>query len=174
MESMDDFEVFFYNGAKVIKSPNDDVRVYDKHGRLLKDHEEPTARNLLQHQEECLKHCQAICSVLQLVQTSGNCCFPAVVGRRPSDMDVVLGQCITTAMRDTTNFIYLTPKSQQVKFVLYLLADIFYKQCKISFRKVLTFQLEPYLQDFVVAPISVTLRRSSQWDYISINYNNNK
>ncbi|XP_028894049.2 serine/threonine-protein kinase PLK4 [Zeugodacus cucurbitae] len=113
MESMDDFEVFFYNGAKVIKAPNDDMRVYDKHGRLLKEHAELTARNLLQHQEECLKHCLAICSALQLAQTSGNCCFPAVVGRRPSDMDVVQGQCITTAMRDTTNFIYLTPKTQQ-------------------------------------------------------------
>ncbi|XP_011208074.2 serine/threonine-protein kinase PLK4 [Bactrocera dorsalis] len=113
MESMDDFEVFFYNGAKVIKSPNDGVRVYDKHGRLLKDHDELTARNLLQHQEECLKHCLAICSALQLAQTSGNCCFPAVVGRRPSDVDVVQGQCISTAMRDTTNIIYLTPTSQQ-------------------------------------------------------------
>nr|XP_014089277.2 serine/threonine-protein kinase PLK4 [Bactrocera oleae] len=113
MESMNDFEVFFYNGAKVIKSSNADIRVYDKHGRLLKDHDELTARNLLQHQEECLKHCQAICSALQLAQTSGNCCFPAVVGRRPSDVDVVQGQCITTAMRDTTNFIYLTPTSQQ-------------------------------------------------------------
>ncbi|XP_036326217.1 serine/threonine-protein kinase PLK4-like isoform X2 [Rhagoletis pomonella] len=113
MESMEDFEVFFYTGAKVTKSPTQGLRVYDKHGRLLQNDEESVARNLLQHQEECLKHCQAICSALQLVQTSGNCCFPAVVGRRPSELDVMQGQCITTAMRDTTNLIYLTPKSQQ-------------------------------------------------------------
>ncbi|XP_067612634.1 serine/threonine-protein kinase PLK4 [Eurosta solidaginis] len=112
MESMEDFEVFFYNGAKVTKSHTAGVLVYDKHGRLLKDDDYAT-RNLLQHQEECLKHCEAICSALQLAQTNGNCCFPAVVGRRPTEMDVLQGQCISTAMKDTTNFIYLTPKSQQ-------------------------------------------------------------
>lgn len=169
---MNDFEVFFYNGAKVIKSSNADIRVYDKHGRLLKDHDELTARNLLQHQEECLKHCQAICSALQLAQTSGNCCFPAVVGRRPSDVDVMQGQCITTAMRDTTNFIYLTPTSQQVNCCYFFHA--FCKQCKFPFRKVLTFQPAPHLRDFVAAPISVTPRHSNQWAYSSINYNNNK
>ncbi|XP_012155666.1 serine/threonine-protein kinase PLK4 isoform X2 [Ceratitis capitata] len=113
MESMDDFEVFFYSGAKVLKTPNEGLRVYDKNGRLLQDHEDQTASNLLQHQAECLKHCQAICSALQLAQTNGNSCFPAVVGRRPSELDVMQGQCITTAMRDTTNLIYLTPKTQQ-------------------------------------------------------------
>ncbi|XP_054734830.1 serine/threonine-protein kinase PLK4 [Anastrepha obliqua] len=113
MESMEDFEVFFYTGAKVIKSPTEGLRVYDENGRLLKNHDELVAGNLLQHQEECLKHCQAICSALQLAQTAGNCCFPAVVGRRPSEVDVVQAQCVTTVMRNTTNLIYLTPKSQQ-------------------------------------------------------------
>ncbi|XP_055903929.1 serine/threonine-protein kinase PLK4 [Eupeodes corollae] len=114
MESMVDFEAFFYNGAKITKSSNT-LKVVDQNGRTLTESVNmlPVAMQCLhQHFEECMKHCHAISNALQLVQGNGTVCFPAIIGKRP--VQQVPGQ--VTSLRDNTNFAYSTPKSQQGSF----------------------------------------------------------
>lgn len=118
METLEDFEACFYNGAKVTKSPSEGLKVYDKHGRQLNiDMELEQAQPLLGHQQTCFEHCRKVCEILENTEhsssNSNHTCFPIVIGRRPtSDLKPYH---VATHRRDA-NAIALhtsTPKSQQ-------------------------------------------------------------
>lgn len=113
---MQDFEVFFYSGAKVTKSGSEnEPKVCDQHGRQLNNLQEYVAQALLAHYEECLRHCQSICNALEFVQVNGNCSFPVVIGRRPTTDIQVQREVGVGSLRDNMNCAYSTPKSQQVR-----------------------------------------------------------
>ncbi|EDW18870.1 uncharacterized protein Dmoj_GI13469 [Drosophila mojavensis] len=111
MENMADFEMSFYSGAKLTKSPSEGIKVYDASGALLSDHTSSEAKRLIEHSNECFAHCLSICNALELAQTGSNTCFPVTIGRRP--IAEVLPTQRSESLRDTTNFMYSTPKSQQ-------------------------------------------------------------
>lgn len=114
MESLKDFEVSFYKGSKIIMSAAGGVKVLDQSGRDVT--QEPTIAQyklLMDHYEECLKHCKSLCSSVELLQANGNC-FPIIVGRRPSFQANQIKTQTTNSVRNITNLMYSTPKSQQV------------------------------------------------------------
>ncbi|EDW39537.1 GL11903 [Drosophila persimilis] len=111
METMTDFEVRFYSGAKLLKSSTDGVKVFNSNGAVLSDNGCAEARNLIDHGNECFSHCVNISNALELAQTKENTCFPVTIGRRPA-ADMHAGQRFD-GLRDTTNFAYSTPKSNQ-------------------------------------------------------------
>ncbi|XP_017072409.1 serine/threonine-protein kinase PLK4 isoform X2 [Drosophila eugracilis] len=111
METMNDFEIRFYSGAKLLKSPSDGLKVYDANGMLLSDHSCPEPRSLIEHGNECFTHCVNISNALEIAQTKDNTCFPVTIGRRPVP-DVQSAQRLD-GLRDTTNFAFSTPKSNQ-------------------------------------------------------------
>ena len=119
MESLDDFEVCFYNGAKVTKSANDQVKMINENGCVINIDDNilmGTAKNLYDHYEECQKHCQSVERSLNGLNTNGSC-FPIIIGRRPNQ-DV--------QGRESSNLLYSTPRSHMVikilhKFLLILI-----------------------------------------------------
>ncbi|XP_017840892.1 serine/threonine-protein kinase PLK4 [Drosophila busckii] len=114
MENMSDFEMSYYSGAKLLKSPSEGVKVYNAHGMLYTDQASPEAKRLIDHSNECFAHCLSISNALELAQTGANTCFPVTIGRRPV-ADAPTAQR-SEGLKDTTNFAYSTPKSQQGSF----------------------------------------------------------
>ncbi|XP_030573119.1 serine/threonine-protein kinase PLK4 [Drosophila novamexicana] len=111
MENMADFEMNYFSGAKLTKSPSEGIKVLDNHGVQLLDQSSSEAKRLIEHSNECFAHCLSICNALELAQTGSNTCFPVTIGRRP--IVEVLPSHRPEGLRDTTNFAYSTPKSQQ-------------------------------------------------------------
>ncbi|KAH8295787.1 hypothetical protein KR018_009075 [Drosophila ironensis] len=111
METMTDFELRFYSGAKLIKSPAEGLKVYNANGMTLSDHSYPEARSLIEHGNECFTHCVSISNALEMAQTKENACFPVTIGRRPI-VEAPAAQRFE-GFRDTTNIAYSTPKSNQ-------------------------------------------------------------
>ncbi|KAM8708019.1 hypothetical protein ACLKA7_015053 [Drosophila subpalustris] len=112
MENLADFEMNYYSGAKLTKSPSEGIKVYDAHGVLRSDHTSPDTKGLIDHSNECFAHCLSICNALELAQTGSNTCFPVTIGRRPLIAQMPPSQR-SEGLRDTTNLAYSTPKSQQ-------------------------------------------------------------
>ncbi|XP_034108869.1 serine/threonine-protein kinase PLK4 [Drosophila albomicans] len=110
MENLADFEMNYYAGAKLTKSPSEGIKVYDTHGVLLSDHASNEAKSLIEHSNECFAHCLSICNALELAQTGNNTCFPVTIGRRPSAAQLPPNER-SDGLKDTTNFAYSTPKS---------------------------------------------------------------
>ncbi|EDV40833.1 uncharacterized protein Dana_GF10707 [Drosophila ananassae] len=111
METMTDFEIRFYSGAKLTKSPSEGLKVHNANGMLLSDHVGSEARSMIDHGNECFTHCVSISNALEMAQTKDNSCFPVTIGRRPVT-EVQPSQRLD-GLRDTTNFAYSTPKSNQ-------------------------------------------------------------
>ncbi|XP_034480295.1 serine/threonine-protein kinase PLK4 [Drosophila innubila] len=111
MENLADFEMNYYSGVKLTKSPSEGIKVYDAHGVLLSDHTNIETKALIDHSNECFAHCLSICNALELAQTGNNTCFPVTIGRRP--IAQMPPSQRSEGLRDTTNFAYSTPKSQQ-------------------------------------------------------------
>lgn len=119
MENMADFEMNFYSGAKLTKSPSEGIKVYNENGMVLSDQTSSAAKGFIEHSNECFAHCLSICNALELAQTGSNTCFPVTIGRRPAPQ-VHSAQRSDIGLRDTTNFAYSTPKSHQVIILIRL------------------------------------------------------
>lgn len=106
MESLEDFDSFFYNGIRVSKSSVDGVKLYDGSGRVLYTTVEDICssqyQDLWEHFNECMDHCLSMETVLSRMETSGTC-FPIVVGKRP--VTAILG-----AMPSINKNFVTTPK----------------------------------------------------------------
>ncbi|XP_065359321.1 serine/threonine-protein kinase PLK4 [Calliphora vicina] len=132
METLEDFEALFYSGAKVIKSPSEGIKVYDKHGRQLNlEMELSQAQPLIDHQQSCFEHCRKVCQVLEMTELSStHNTFPIVIGRRPTtDLQP---QQISTHRRDQSNVLMYssTPKTQQgssINFSLSTMSSLSYE-----------------------------------------------
>ncbi|XP_059608111.1 serine/threonine-protein kinase PLK4 [Phlebotomus argentipes] len=75
MESLVDCELTFYDGGMVTRS-GEDVRVKASSGKTEE-------KWMLEHCEECFRHCLELERTLQSVTTGEG--FPAIVGRRPTN-----------------------------------------------------------------------------------------
>lgn len=87
METIDDFEVVFYDGIKIIKSSNGQMKATDEDGQPMAlsrlTDQCDSMFSLHSHFQQCLEHCQNLERVLRDLRTDGEC-FPLIVGRRPA------------------------------------------------------------------------------------------
>ncbi|KAK7794686.1 hypothetical protein R5R35_008017 [Gryllus longicercus] len=121
-----DIEMCFYEGGKIIKSSTEGIKLTDISGRvtdLSSPHKleslAPSSRLMWEHYQQCAEHCMLLEKTLSQVfgdsPSTANCCFPVIVGRRPSTST-------STALQDKENvhadskpmlqsFSFLTPNS---------------------------------------------------------------
>lgn len=117
MESLEDFEAVFYKcGIKVSKkSCTGDFQIQS-------DIAGNERGNVIQHAEQCYQHCIQIERALTMVNLEKSC-FPAIIGRRPVELDSSL-QPTREALQDNTYNNYIsssqtplrTPKIQMPSF----------------------------------------------------------
>ncbi|XP_037935431.1 serine/threonine-protein kinase PLK4 isoform X2 [Teleopsis dalmanni] len=115
MESMQDFEISFYSGAKVTQSSSEDLKVFDQNGKQLFDFKNLEANQLLEHYRECLEHCKTVCNALEILNSGSNSCFPVIIGRRPSN-EIKKEYIATNSTNSNIKFAFSTPKSEQGSF----------------------------------------------------------
>lgn len=98
METLEDFEMFFYEGEeKFTKSPTDGVRYYNAHGVCVEDAGNHVGRPgagptvaVWEHFQHCLQHCLALEKTLRQMQSEGEV-FPNTAGRRPVTVPQMIG-----------------------------------------------------------------------------------
>lgn len=99
METLDDFEMFFYeSNEKFTKSLADGIRYYDACGRCVEDAESHAGRpgpgpplTVWEHFKHCLNHCLALEKTLRSMQSPDGEVFPNTAGRRPVTMPQIVG-----------------------------------------------------------------------------------
>lgn len=82
MESIEDFEMFFYNGGKIIRSYTDQIKIAD----II---DENSKSFMMKHFSECYQHCRTINQTLEEVKVLENACFPVIIGRKPKRKEVI-------------------------------------------------------------------------------------
>lgn len=108
METLEDFEVAFYDGTKIIQSSNGQMKVTDEDGRQLDLSRLTDQRDAMYgmntHFQQCFEHCRNLERLLRDLRTEGEC-FPIIVGRRPAIASMV-----------GSNSNVMTPRLQNVRF----------------------------------------------------------
>uniref|UniRef100_A0A182PVB8 Serine/threonine-protein kinase PLK4 n=1 Tax=Anopheles epiroticus TaxID=199890 RepID=A0A182PVB8_9DIPT len=87
METLQDFEVIFYDDTKItLSSPNNEIKMVDGRGKVYRGLTTISATNItkLHHFQETLDHCLRIEQMLSSVSHSGKT-FPIIIGRRPAN-----------------------------------------------------------------------------------------
>ncbi|EAA02947.5 AGAP012499-PA, partial [Anopheles gambiae str. PEST] len=84
METLQDYEVVFYDDTKIIlSSTNNEIKMIDGSGKVYRGLESISAINItyLHHFQETREHCHRIEKMLSTVSYSGKT-FPVIIGRR--------------------------------------------------------------------------------------------
>lgn len=111
MESLEDFEIIFYSGAKMTKSPTD-LKIINDNGMPIVDPITMLSGEVAsqhEHFQSCLQHCVTLNSTLSQMAAGDESCFPIIVGRRPSNE----APSHKSSIRDNNSYLFSTPKSQQ-------------------------------------------------------------
>lgn len=86
MESLADFDAFFYTGLRITKSGIDGVKLVDANGQThfnsIEQICESRFHDLWEHFTECIDHCMGLDLALSRLESTG-ICFPIVIGRKP-------------------------------------------------------------------------------------------
>lgn len=89
MENLDNFEIAFYGGEKIIRTSESNVTFYDRNERPVnEDGENETIRALWSHYQQCYEHCKTLESAMSTIQCDGER-FPVIVGRRPASAPIL-------------------------------------------------------------------------------------
>lgn len=84
MENLENFEITFYNGEKIVRTSEKNVNIFDNDGNVVAmSNENDTIRSLWLHYQQCLEHCKTLERTLNTIHSDGDC-FPIIVGRRPA------------------------------------------------------------------------------------------
>lgn len=86
MENLENFEMFFYDSWKILKSNSEAPKLFndaeiEMTGSLLDNF---FCGSKMQHAEECLKHCMEVEKSLRQVNSEFTV-FPVIIGRRPNN-----------------------------------------------------------------------------------------
>lgn len=82
MENMEHFEVSFYDGQKIVRISEDNVRIFDSGGSMIAlNGEQDSGHTLWQHYQQCFDHCKTLERALSNIHGEGKECFPIIVGR---------------------------------------------------------------------------------------------
>ncbi|XP_055383593.1 serine/threonine-protein kinase PLK4 [Condylostylus longicornis] len=115
MENLETFEMFFCNGAKIIRSENDVIKLTDEHGldfNIDYTHiHNPDIKRLLKQYNTCFNHCKYIERVLSQIPGTG-ACFPVIIGRKT----YVELRGSSGNVKENSN-IYQTPKSRDISSI---------------------------------------------------------
>lgn len=108
MENLEHFEMAFYDGSKIVRSDQHNVKVADNDGNpivgVIDGNEQ--ARALWIHYQQCFDHCKLLEQALSLIQCEGEK-FPVIIGRRPACAPI-----LNTSKNQSNNL--LTPKLPNV------------------------------------------------------------
>lgn len=89
MENLENFELTFYEGEKIVRTSENNVNMFDCDGNTLAlNNENDSVRALWLHYQECFEHCKTLERTLSTI-SSENDCFPIIVGRRPTSAPVL-------------------------------------------------------------------------------------
>ncbi|XP_055322215.1 serine/threonine-protein kinase PLK4 [Sitodiplosis mosellana] len=89
MENLENFELSFYDGDKIVRTSDDNVTIYDCDGNTLAlNNENDSIRALWLHYQECFEHCKTLERTLSSINSESEC-FPIIVGRRPTSAPVL-------------------------------------------------------------------------------------
>lgn len=89
MENLENFEVLFYDGEKIVRTSENNVNIYDSDGNTLAmNNENDSIRALWLHYLECFEHCKTLERALSAINSESEC-FPIIVGRRPTSAPVL-------------------------------------------------------------------------------------
>ncbi|XP_031631737.1 serine/threonine-protein kinase PLK4 [Contarinia nasturtii] len=89
MENLENFELSFYDGEKIVRTSENNVNIFDNDGNVLaSNNENDTIRALWLHYQQCFEHCKTLERILNSINVEGEC-FPIIVGRRPATAPVL-------------------------------------------------------------------------------------
>lgn len=89
MESLDNFEIAFYGGEKIIRTSESNVTFLDRNERPINvNGENETMKTLWSHYQQCYEHCKTLESAISTIQCDGER-FPIIVGRRPASAPIL-------------------------------------------------------------------------------------
>lgn len=84
METLDDFEMHFYDGGEKFVRSSTACQYVDRFGKVSDDPSVAAPQMLWQHYQQCHSHCVLLESTLrQLPIVDGTEVFPNIAGRRP-------------------------------------------------------------------------------------------
>lgn len=90
MENLENFELTFYNGEKIVRTSENDVKMKDNAGNSIQmNGEHDSARALWLHYQQCFEHCKTLERTLSNIHGEGKECFPIIIGRRPATAPVL-------------------------------------------------------------------------------------
>ncbi|KFB45550.1 serine/threonine protein kinase [Anopheles sinensis] len=86
METLQDYEVVFYDGSKIVLNSNDEeLKMFDKTGKVHRGSEAILSEAFpkYEHFQQTLEHCRTIERTLSCLSQGGKT-FPIIIGRRPA------------------------------------------------------------------------------------------
>lgn len=105
METLEDVEMNFYSGEKIIKSSKG-VKIFDQNGQSIP---KEIAVDNWNHYVDCLNHCLTIERTLRSINTESEC-FPVIIGRRPNSVPIL------STVKEFNSPNALTPKLSNVSY----------------------------------------------------------
>lgn len=96
MENLENFELSFYDGEKIVRTSENSVNIFDCDGNTLAfNNENDSIRALWLHYQQCYEHCKTLERTLSTINGESDC-FPIIVGRRPTSAPVLgISKCST-------------------------------------------------------------------------------
>lgn len=88
MENLDNFELTFYEGEKIVRTSENNVTIFDCDGNTVAMSGDESIRALWQHYQQCFDHCKNLERALGSINSEADC-FPVIVGRRPANAPVL-------------------------------------------------------------------------------------
>lgn len=90
MENLDNFEIAFYGGEKIVRTSENNVTFLDSSGKKINNMtaENEMIRSLWLHYQQCFEHCQTLERAISSIQCEGER-FPIIVGRRPAHAPIL-------------------------------------------------------------------------------------
>lgn len=89
MENLDNFEIAFYGGEKIIRTSDTNITFLDRNEKpIIMNGENEMIRTLWSHYQQCYEHCKTLERAMGSIQCEGEL-FPIIVGRRPANAPVL-------------------------------------------------------------------------------------
>lgn len=89
MENLQTFELSFYDGEKIVRTSENNVKIFDSDGNVIgMTTDNDSIRSLRIHYQQCFEHCKTLERALSNIHCDGEC-FPVIVGRRPATAPVL-------------------------------------------------------------------------------------
>lgn len=95
MENLENFELTFYEGEKIVRTSEHNTNIFDSDGnQVAMTNENDAVRALWAHYQLCFEHCKRLEQTLSAMHSEGEC-FPIIVGRRPATAPILsVSKCV--------------------------------------------------------------------------------